>query len=234
MMAEKREERFRMNRHAPFDRTFCRAHVAASVQRDASSPEWKFLHSSHSCTTTLQMAELSPPASPPPSLELAQTTMASHQKRGRQNQTLLSDAVEISVQTGRRGHGALWLLCHVDLRFIIKHTHAHTHGLKISAQASANQSKVKLDMLKIFCHFKQIVSCDVSRKCSVLLQKDRKVSWDQKKESFCTERKSQTFYWIGFGVGNSLQSESDNSGRLSHLRFQTHGKCKNSQFLKGV
>lgn len=77
------------------------------------------------------------------------------------------------MQTGRRGHGALWLLCHVDLRFIIKHTHAHTHthGLKISAQASANQSKVKLDMLKIFCHFKQIVSCDVSRKRSFLLQK---------------------------------------------------------------
>lgn len=65
-MAEKREERFRMNQQAPFDRTFCRAHVAASVQRDASSPEWKFLHSSPSCTTTLQMAELSPPAQHPP------------------------------------------------------------------------------------------------------------------------------------------------------------------------
>lgn len=80
------------------------------------------------------------------------------------------------MQTGRRGHEALWLLCHVDLCFIIKHTHAHTHGLKISAQASANQSKVKLDMLKILCHFKQIVSCDISRKRSFLLQEDQKVS----------------------------------------------------------
>lgn len=125
-----------------FDRTFCRTHVAASVQRDASSPAWKFLCCIHSCVATLQMAELAPLHSP---LELAQTTMASHQKGGWENQTLLSKAAEISVQTGRRGHGPLWLPCHVSLHFIIKHTHistlmhTHTHALKyllLAQQAS--------------------------------------------------------------------------------------------------
>lgn len=162
-MAEKRAERFRMELHLI-------APSAVHMLRQAFRETHPLLNG-NSCTPATAAQRhfrwLSSPLlhSPPPtSLELAQTTMASHQERGRQNQTLLSDAAEISVQTGRRGHGALWLLCHVDLRFIIKHTHAHTHGLKISAQASANQSQVKLDMLKIFCHFKQIAYCDVSRK----------------------------------------------------------------------
>lgn len=39
-------------------------------------------------------------------------------------------------------------------------------------------------------------------------------------------RKSQTFYRILFGEGGSLQSRSDNSARLSNLRFQTHANVK--------
>lgn len=99
------------------------------------------------------------------SLELAQTTMASHQKGGWENQTLLSEAAEMSVQTGRRGHGALWLPCHVNLHFIFllnTHTHIstlmHTYTcLKISAQGSVHKSKINLNTPQIFCHFKKIV-----------------------------------------------------------------------------
>lgn len=193
------------------------------------------------------MAELSPSAQPPPptttTLELAQTTMASHQKRSRQNQTLLSEAAEISVQTGRRGHGALWLRCHVNLHFIIKHTrqhadaHTHTHTrLDISAQGSALPSKVDLNTLKLFCRFKEIVSKMMSRCSRMFISAAEGPGNSRNKLFFCAEGRSQTFVesCAMRGGGGSLQSGTDNSARLSNLRFQMHAKCENSQFLKGV
>ena len=60
-------------------------------------------------------------------LELTQTTMASHQKRRQENQILLSDAVEISVQTGKGGMRPLASLPCQPAFYYAKHSHTHTH-----------------------------------------------------------------------------------------------------------
>lgn len=58
------------------------------------------------------------------SLELTQTTMASHQKRKRENRTLLSAAVEISVRGGEGGTRPLASLSWRLSFYYWKHTHS--------------------------------------------------------------------------------------------------------------
>lgn len=60
-------------------------------------------------------------------LELAQTTMASHQKSRQENQTLLSVAVEIFVQGGKGGTRPLASPPCQPAFYYWKHAHAHTH-----------------------------------------------------------------------------------------------------------
>ncbi len=60
-------------------------------------------------------------------LELAQTTMASHQKRRQENQTLLSVAVEISVRGGKGGTRPLASLPCQPAFYYWKHTHTYTY-----------------------------------------------------------------------------------------------------------
>lgn len=55
-------------------------------------------------------------------LELAQTTMASHQKGRQENQTLLSVTVEIFLRGGKGARGP-WLLYLVILHFITENIH---------------------------------------------------------------------------------------------------------------
>ncbi len=69
-------------------------------------------------------------------LELAQTTMASHQKRRQEYQTLLSVAVEISVQGGKGGMRPLASLPCQPAFYYWKHSHTHTHNcLQLSANS---------------------------------------------------------------------------------------------------
>lgn len=107
-----------------------RCTCATSVQRERERQKHPLLNGNSCASATAAVWHfrwLSFPLYSP--LELAQTTMASHQKRRQENQTLLSVAVEISVQGGKRGHEALGDPAMSTCILLLK-THTHTAVFK--------------------------------------------------------------------------------------------------------
>lgn len=143
-MAGKREERFHMSRpwRAPFDRTFCRAHVAASVQRDASS--WMEIPAlqpqlQHDTSDGRALPSAQPPS---PGISPNHNGITSEKRPG-ESDFIIWRCGDICADRKKGARGPLAPLPCQPAFYYQTHTHAHTHHLKKSVQGSANQSKVK-------------------------------------------------------------------------------------------
>lgn len=103
-----------------------RCTCAASVQRERERVKHPLLNGNSCASATAAVWHFRWPRFPLYSpLELAQTTMASHQKRRQENQTLLSVTVEISVQGGKGGTRPLASLPCQPAFYYWKHTHTY-------------------------------------------------------------------------------------------------------------
>lgn len=145
-------------RDAELDCTFCGAHVLGVFrdrESDASSPEWKFLCFSHSCSLTLQMAKL--PFVQPPGISPNHNGITSEKTAGKSD-FIIWRYGNICADRKKGGMRPMASQRCQPVFYYWTHTHTHAHvqmswnKWQLLKNSSACHRNIKFGTLYIFLY----------------------------------------------------------------------------------